>query len=55
MSVLIIEKDKVKSDKGKSIKKGRNKIVEILAKLKNQNLTKSKKMQSVSAIREFNL
>ena len=58
----MIEKDKIASGEFKNIKKSRNKIVEILAKSKNQNLSKfrsgnwfkSKNFQSIGTIKELN-
>ena len=56
------KKDIVNDNKCKSIRKSRNKIVEILAKLKNQNLLKfrfknlfrCKKIQNTRNIKESN-
>ena len=56
------KKDIVNDNKYKSIRKSRNKMVEILAKLKNQNLLKfrfknlfrSKKIQNTRSIEESN-
>ena len=60
--VNTVNEDKVSKHEYRSIKKSGNKIVEILAKLKNQNLSKfrfenlfkSKKAQSASVMQEFN-
>ena len=60
--INIVKEDKIDNNEYKSIKKIRNKMVKILAKLKSLNLSKSrsknlfrfKKVQNIGTIREFN-
>lgn len=61
--INVIEKDRVDNNKYIDIKKGRNKIVKILNKLKSRNMSnfrfrylpKSKEIQSSSTIKKFQL